>query len=478
MAKNLIRQAILDLHYTGSADGFVIQKEIGEWCNVQLGRDLEEIVDKADTGITVKKIDRIELEINIGSQQDWLSQLSKEIASQLQKKLSELVPGAENSVQEQTVAHHFFEVFIYFLQHGYLPWWSSIRNRNEFSAHLLSALQNGIPAAMKSHLVEIVSGSVSQERLIDQLTDNEWIQFIAEFYSGQKKEIQALFKDIATLLTIVPELKRKATKAKFKAWMWERAGDDNPKEALQEVAFSIAKEVFLVSDKAGKAAFRMIQPASVIMDEAIEKAEKEPGILEITPENKETGDTENKRTEPNYKQQEKRETEKAPLTEGIYIGNAGLVIVSPFLPAFFRKLKLVNSNDEILDMEVAVNLVAYLATGTELGAEFELVFPKVLCGIDPSVQISSMVALTEEQKQEAKDVLLSVIEYWNILRDTSPGGLMESFLQREGKLTFKEKEWILQVEQKAYDMLLQNLPWNISMIKLPWMRYMLKTEWM
>ena len=75
------------------------------------------------------------------------------------------------------------------------------------------------------------------------------------------------------------------------------------------------------------------------------------------------------------------------------------------------------------------------------------------------------------------EVLLSVIEHWNILQNTSVEGLRQSFLQRNGKLSYNGSEWLLQVEQQPYDMLLQHLPWNISMIKLPWMEQMLKTEW-
>ena len=74
-------------------------------------------------------------------------------------------------------------------------------------------------------------------------------------------------------------------------------------------------------------------------------------------------------------------------------------------------------------------------------------------------------------------MLGSVIEHWVILKNTSIEGLRESFLQRNGKLTFANNEWLLQVEQKPYDMLLQSLPWNIGIIKLAWMRNILKTEW-
>jgi hypothetical protein len=91
--------------------------------------------------------------------------------------------------------------------------------------------------------------------------------------------------------------------------------------------------------------------------------------------------------------------------------------------------------------------------------------------------VDTTVHLTTVEKNEAKELLLSVIEYWAILKDTSAEGLQQSFLQRNGKLLFDNNEWLLQVEQKPYDMLLQNLPWNITITKLPWMKHMLKTEW-
>jgi hypothetical protein len=91
--------------------------------------------------------------------------------------------------------------------------------------------------------------------------------------------------------------------------------------------------------------------------------------------------------------------------------------------------------------------------------------------------IDTGVVLDDFCKEEANNLLQSVVEHWSILKNTSVAGLQESFLQRNGKLLFKEHEWNLQVEQRPYDMLLQNLPWNISMIKLSWMPHLLRTEW-
>ncbi len=110
--------------------------------------------------------------------------------------------------------------------------------------------------------------------------------------------------------------------------------------------------------------------------------------------------------------------------------------------------------------------------------EYELVLPKILCGVAVDHPVDTgKFQVDKTLKKEAEEVLTSVIEYWNILQNTSIDGLRESFLKRNGKLTYDGKDWLLLVEQQPYDMLLQHIPWNISMIKLAWMQQMLKTEW-
>jgi hypothetical protein len=163
--------------------------------------------------------------------------------------------------------------------------------------------------------------------------------------------------------------------------------------------------------------------------------------------------------------------------ESIFISNAGLVLVSAFLPALFRNLDLVN--DDVLNNELlAVCLVQYLATGNQNMQEFDLILPKILCGLPVEKPIDcNLFYMSEVLKKEVSEMLRSIIEHWKILQNTSVEGLQQSFLQRNGNLFFSDNEWQLIVEQKSYDMLLEQLPWNISMIKLPWMKNILKTQW-
>ena len=165
--------------------------------------------------------------------------------------------------------------------------------------------------------------------------------------------------------------------------------------------------------------------------------------------------------------------------EGIYVANAGIVLLHPFLNQFFKNLQLIKEDDFVdsLSHEKALFLLHYLATGNTKAEEHELAIAKVLCAWPLEEPVNNFIELTEEELHEGDELLLSAIQQWSILKGTSLDGLRESFLQRNGKLYFKNETLILQVEQGAIDMLLDNLPWNLSIIKLPWMKDILKVEW-
>jgi len=164
-------------------------------------------------------------------------------------------------------------------------------------------------------------------------------------------------------------------------------------------------------------------------------------------------------------------------TEGIYIDNAGLVLLHPFLPQFFDALGI-SIGEEIVQPERALSLLHYLTTGQITAPEYELVLPKVICHVPLSTPVHADIEITVNEISEASALLDAVIKHWEVLQNTTPDGLRGTFLVRPGKLSLKEDgDWLLQVESRTFDVLLEHLPWGISMIKLPWMKNMLWVEW-
>ncbi|MGR9045185.1 MAG: contractile injection system tape measure protein [Gammaproteobacteria bacterium] len=170
-------------------------------------------------------------------------------------------------------------------------------------------------------------------------------------------------------------------------------------------------------------------------------------------------------------------TANAELGEGIFIANAGLILLHPFLPQLFQTLAVAD-HERLLKPERALMLLHYLTTGQTAAPEYELVLPKLLCNIPLATPVESLKELHADERQEADALLDAVVRHWAALGEASRDSLRGTFLLRPGKVSMrKDGDWLLQVESRSFDILLNRLPWGISMLKLPWMQQLLWVEW-
>ena len=178
---------------------------------------------------------------------------------------------------------------------------------------------------------------------------------------------------------------------------------------------------------------------------------------------------------------EKIDTRKQHLSEGesLYVSMAGVVMLHPFITPFFRTLQLVEGADfkDEVSRRRGVGLLQYLAVGDLDVVEFDATLLKWLCGLPFDVPIDSRLDLTETERQEADDLLETVIAHWGALGSVGADSLREGFLQRDGKLTKRSDGWLLQIEKQTLDILLDKLPWGLGIIKLPWQTDILFVEW-
>lgn len=168
------------------------------------------------------------------------------------------------------------------------------------------------------------------------------------------------------------------------------------------------------------------------------------------------------------------------LNNSVYIQNSGLVIIHPFLIHLFERLKLYKDKEWTSNRNhhKAILISQYLVTGQTLFFENELVLNKIICGLAPDSVINTRIKLSKKDIAEADAMLESVIAYWKVLKNTSTDGLRETFLNRDGKLVFKDNGKLeLWVEQKGVDILMSHIPWGIGMVKTPWMKNFLECNW-
>lgn len=168
----------------------------------------------------------------------------------------------------------------------------------------------------------------------------------------------------------------------------------------------------------------------------------------------------------------------------VYLANAGLVLLHPFLPHFFRALNLLRDDppriantDHLDDATRAVHLLQYLVDQRCDAAEPELLLNKLLCGLAPETPVGPAITPTPDELAVCDSLLGAVIANWPAIAATSPAGLRETFLQREGRLQLRDGKWKLTVARKTVDVLVDMLPWAISMVLHPWMPAPLSVEW-
>jgi hypothetical protein len=171
--------------------------------------------------------------------------------------------------------------------------------------------------------------------------------------------------------------------------------------------------------------------------------------------------------------------------ETIYIGNAGLVLTSPFLPRLFETLGLLSEDEQgrarLRDKEAvsrAVHLLQYLVNGSTSTPEPSLVLNKIMCGVPTDTPVERAIELTEEEREVCERLLKTIIANWKVIENTSIAGLQETFLQREGRLeSTPDEDWKLMVQRKTLDVLVDQIPWSISIVHHRWMPQPLLVTW-
>jgi len=156
-----------------------------------------------------------------------------------------------------------------------------------------------------------------------------------------------------------------------------------------------------------------------------------------------------------------------------------LILLHPFLTTFFTRCGWWDGGGfvSLIARQQAVFLLHYLATGEKEGPEYELLFPKLLCGYALEAPLPARMEIPDAAFEEADSLLQNVIFRWDKLKNTSVDGLREGFLQRTGKLINRNGRMVLLLEISAIDVLLDYLPWGLGIVKLPWWKELLFVEW-
>ncbi|GAB1452087.1 hypothetical protein MASR2M47_21430 [Draconibacterium sp.] len=395
-----------------------LQKNAQNWSSHYLPGILEKVFDEYSKNNEYYFIDKVEIELTKFpwqlTEQEWKQKLAETLLGKSMPKLPVEV---------------VFKHWVFYLANGVFERNAVIKKLMEiekfFFEHKLK-----FSSAELFLLNRVFSSETSIKRLFFSHSEAFVCQVITHFFKFDKIKSEQIYKEIKSRM-----LQQPSTMLEFI-------------KKLNYVALQKR------SDLKEKMLERILQnPDKPIIDESVTR-------------------------EPEDKKVSEKEEDMMDSGVYLYCANAGFVILLPFIKRFLEHIGLVE-NDSFIEESAklkACNVLHFLATGKAAEEEQHLLLPKILCGIEISEYVELTDIFTENIQSEAEDLLVSVIQHWEILKNTSVESLRESFLERDGQLRF-DSAFILQVSTSGLDVLLDSIPWGFRNFKLPWMQQSLITEW-
>jgi hypothetical protein len=485
---HLIQQHTLDIRCTSTDFGKEVQRIVATLLKKEFYPKLELLLNLYSFQDYIWKIDKLEIELPSISKKNWKEEI---VAHSLEQIESYLKLHFENLEQNQSVIESleilFSEetitenLFFDFLKKGIIPENALFKNLEELIVHLeitvffidkLKAffLENtdslirfiyAFPESFKIKIENQIDAFqtefkellqfvlVSKANYFSNIAIESWIEFMAwQFYFYKEKKVSK---------AVVHETVRTIS-----SLHWD----------IKTASFLTLKELLNPEISIYKNNLLAINNDFIAFWNLVLNDFNSSGLVEKTTlEEKKTLEIDQK-NEP--------ETLNSKTENMIYVENAGLILLHPFLKSLFEQLELTKNDiwTSKTSQHKAILLTQFLIRGETKIAENVLVLNKILCGFPIENVVNTQLEITPKEIEKCESLLNAVIEHWKILGDTSITGLRETFLQRKGKIVLTENEKLeLWVKQEGVDILLAQLPWGIEMIKTPWMEDFLQCYW-
>lgn len=423
-AKHIIHRVNLEIDAPDTKTARQVQEDAIRILKNDIFPELEKYFGSFESQTQSIRFDQFDLNLHDLQPENFEAEFATELVNKFRDRIEKIIGSQQVSDKEDDEAVTKFtsdeaelELFLHFLRTGHLPWWSSRSETFPAEPELLKnpLLKN---ESYRLRILKLLStNDLALERLLLQFQDEFAVRLIVS-----------------------------AARAK---------------QPVVVNAVRILKEI----SASGKSLKEKL--ASVLSEHQHINTGAEAQIMDTKPEEKEREETPD------------QDKGSESFADGLYVQNAGLVLLHPFLEYFFIEFKLLKDHKFVnrKAKTTAIHLLHYLATGKDNPMEYELLFEKYLCGWEFNKPVPRRMNLSKAMKAESEKLLTAAIGHWKALKKTSPNGLREGFLQREGKLVLDDFQHRLIVEGNSTDVLLSSLPWGYGMIKLPWLAQILIVDW-
>lgn len=494
---HLIHKVFLDITVKNKEQAYTIKDNISAFLAKEVFPELELYLLQLqeETKQFAIRLEDVRLDLSV-QQLNLNTNLKHDIIKAFKQQIKASFTDVINKVKPEKASPYFFTreqhqlaTLTYFIEHGTAPWWQPKDSITQMlEANFLKPLVS--EPMFKIQLLRLLSNKLVIQRLVRQFSIDSLLIilqiFVTDVYTQKKIETSFFQKiDLYSIkqrdifLTAIFEVVVKE----------EKLTESNTIEILTALKVDASKDKVvkdsIVTDITESTVITGLEAETEEVDEnqnvTIKEKSREEG-KEVTLKETEIPINEKRRKEDELIQFKNNTFEKSEgnyfiAEKEIHLKNAGLVLLHPFLYHLFKHCDLIDEEKNIVQPELAVHILHYLATGNTQQAESDLLFEKFLCNIPFEVPISRFVVISDAHKEHVHKLLDAVKQNWSAMSKSSYGLIRNEFLQRNGKLEFKNNSATVTVERKTHDILLNKLSWGISMVRLPWKKGFLYVNW-
>ncbi|NER21534.1 MAG: hypothetical protein F6J96_12685 [Symploca sp. SIO1C2] len=463
--RHVIKQLILELQLGSQEGAFELQNEVSELYRTKIVPLMDELLSQFSHPDIVHRIETLELDLG----KIEIENLERSLTEKTTQYLSQYLEGhgdagtrgrgdgemgrwgdgemgrwAESRTGKSEFAESL-ELLTYFIRTGTLPWWAKPLSKQELEKCCQSLLISA-PDTLLSLL--FTPDERPLKRIIYQFSDRILLQIGQILAPNLSSSFAQGYQSMTDTLT-PQQYRLEYWRGLFYSLLARQNLPLDEQQIRQEVQLHLASYQTQRQQVSGK------EPQ--LSDNPLVQQE-----LELSPSNNPLRESSGRFSQ----------------AEEIYVPNAGLVIIWPFLERFYQTLGLVEGKSfkNLESGERAVLILQYLVDGSIDIPESNLPLNKILCGFDPFEPLPTAFEPTEAEKAECQTLLSAIIQHWSSLKNTSIPGFQQLFLERKGILRVRDGCWLLQLEQAPQDVLLDTIPWSIRVVKLPWMEEILYVE--
>jgi hypothetical protein len=469
-----IRRLLWRIKLDSAEDAFALRARLTRTVKTEVLPELERVFDGLPSGDDLVQIERLEVTVRVADTDSLERATVDTIRGDLRARLTNLaaaptggVPAdSDTAVRRATARVSRLAALLHYLETGTVPWYaepasadlSYVRELEETAGSEMAAVLQRLPASPAATAVFLF-------RLLSLLPDPAWVSVVHAVARQRHHPDESGVIDAVERIATAPErssarhARLELAAAIIAGWFAPMAADTPSEAGSKPTVSSDAQRLF----------DRLALPTRLA------KPINSPRFSYISP-----GDD----AAPPAAIGDRHPSANLPETDrtfGVPVSNAGLVLLTPFLPRLFAARNVAHPGEKSLNAEAlrrAAALLHFAASGESDGHEYELGLIKILLGVPVDQPILFASGILNRGDREAIETLLSdVVEHWRVIRPMSIDAFRESFLHRRGLLIDARGSWHLRVEASPIDSFLDHLPWSLTTLTMAWLPAPITLDW-